>query len=101
MELSVETITVPEKSLRPNIFATFQRNRQRSQPVRGRPRILRRQRRSFGRGMEPGRENDIPKRDYRTAKGSTHCLSAVDRSSYGLSGLMIPEKLLMRLAKII
>ena len=79
MELSTETITVPEKSLRPNIFATFQRNRQRSQPVRGRPRILRRQRRSFGRGMEPGRENDIPKRDYRTVKGSMDWWTAMGR----------------------
>ena len=71
MELTTETITVPEKSVRPNIFANFQRNRnhQRSQPVRSPQRILRRQRRSFGRGVEPGRENDIPKRDYRTGQG--------------------------------
>ena len=70
MELSTETITVPEQSMRPNIFVNFQKNRhQQSRLVRRqqRPQLLRRQKRSFGRGVEPGRENDIPKRDYRTA----------------------------------
>ena len=71
MELSTETITIPEKSARPNIFANFQRNlgqQSRSQQTRNRSRAIhRRQRRSYSRGIEPGRENDIPKRDYRTA----------------------------------